>query len=276
MPSVKTSKFTALTYEGNLLKMRVALEEPVRYTLRLEKDEIDMNQLLGQQIHIAFEGRINCVNCGRITKKSFGQGFCYPCFIKAPENSECILRPELCRAHLGEGRDVEWEKAHHLQPHIVYLAQTDAIKVGITRTTQVPTRWIDQGARRALPIATVPYRYLAGQIEVALKDQFTDKTNWRNMLKNVVNDELHLEEHCELAHQWIPEELGEYILQECPITEIHYPVLEYPEKVKSLILDKNPVISSTLLGIRGQYLIFDNGEVFNIRNHSGYYIHLSY
>lgn len=256
--------------------MRVALEEPVHYTLKLQEDEIDMNQLLGQQIHIAFEGRINCINCGRLTKKSFAQGFCYPCFIKAPENSECIIRPELCRAHLGEGRDVAWEKAHHLQPHIVYLAQTDAIKVGITRSTQVPTRWIDQGAKRALPIATVPYRYLAGLIEVALKHQFTDKTNWRNMLKDVITDGLHLEEHCELAHQRIPEDLHEYVLQECPITEIEYPVLAYPEKVKSLGLDKNPIISSTLLGIRGQYLIFENGEVLNIRNHSGYYIHFSF
>jgi len=264
-----------VTYEGNLLKMRVALGEPVQYTLKLEEDEIDMNQLIGQDIHIAFDGRINCINCGRAIKKAYGQGFCYPCFINAPQNSECIIRPELCRAHLGEGRDVEWEEKHHMQPHIVYLAQTDAIKVGVTRDVQVPTRWIDQGARKALPIAEVPYRYLAGLIEVSLKAQFTDKTNWRNMLKNITKEGLHLEENCVTAHQNIPEDLQEYVLQECPITEISYPVLEYPTKVKSLGLDKNPVISSKLLGIRGQYLILEDGQVINIRNHSGYYISLS-
>ncbi|MEK6480196.1 DUF2797 domain-containing protein [Catalinimonas sp. 4WD22] len=265
-----------MTYEGNLLKMRVALENPVRYTLKLQEDEIDMNQLLGQTIHIAFDGRINCVNCGRAIKKAFGQGFCYPCFINAPQNSECILRPELCRAHLGEGRDVEWEEKHHLQPHIVYLAQTDAIKVGVTRSTQVPTRWIDQGARKALTIAEVPYRYLAGKIEVELKDQFTDKTNWRNMLKDVEREGLQLENYCKEAQMFLSDEVQEYVLDECPVTEIHYPVIEYPKKVKSLGLDKNPVISSKLLGIRGQYLILEDGEVFNIRNHSGYYISFSY
>ncbi len=265
-----------MTYEGNLLKMRVALAEPVQYTLKLEEDKIDMNQLLGQTIHLAFEGRINCINCGRLTKKAFGQGFCYPCFINAPQNSECIIRPELCRAHLGEGRDMEWDTAHHLQPHIVYLALTDAIKVGVTRDTQVPTRWIDQGARQALPIAEVPYRYLAGKIEVALKDHFTDKTNWRNMLKNVVKEDLRLEDYWEQAQKYLSDDVQEYVLANCPITEIHYPVLEYPEKVKSLGLDKNPMISSKLLGIRGQYLILENGEVFNVRNHSGYFVHFSF
>jgi hypothetical protein len=265
-----------MTYEGNLLKMRVALTDPVQYTLMLEEESLDMNQLIGQKIHLSFEGRINCINCGRLTKKSFGQGFCYPCFRDSPQNSECIIKPELCRAHLGEGRDVEWEKAHHLQPHIVYLAQTDAIKVGVTRSTQVPTRWIDQGARRAIPIAEVPYRYLAGRIEVALKAQFTDKTNWRNMLKNVTKDDMYVTDYYEQARSAMPEELHQYLVQDYTVTEIHYPVEAYPDKVISLNLDKNPVISSTLLGIRGQYLILEDGQVFNIRNHSGYYVHLSF
>ena len=265
-----------MTYEGNLLKMRVALEDPVQYTLMLGEDAIDMNTLLGQEIHLAFEGRINCINCGRLTKKAFGQGFCYPCFRDAPQNAECIVRPELCRAHLGEGRDVDWEKEHHLQPHIVYLAQTDKVKVGVTRSTQVPTRWIDQGAWKAMPIAEVPYRYLARKIEVALKARFTDKTNWRNMLKNVTDDAMRVEDYCQSAHQALPDDLQQYLLDECQVTEIHYPVEQYPGKVKSLTLDKHPVISSTLLGIRGQYLILEDGQVFNVRNHSGYFVHLSY
>jgi hypothetical protein len=265
-----------MIYEGNLLKMRVALEDPVRYTLMLGDEAIDMNALLGQVIHLAFEGRINCINCGRLTRKAFGQGFCYPCFRDSPQNSECILRPELCRAHLGEGRDVAWEKEHHLQPHIVYLAQTDKVKVGVTRSTQVPTRWIDQGARRAMPIAEVPYRYLAGKIEVALKDHFKDKTNWRNMLKDVTEDSLYVADFCQLAQDYIPKELQKYRLKSSPVTEIHYPVEEYPTKVKSLTFSKHPVITSTLLGIRGQYLILEDGQVFNVRNHSGYYAYLSY
>jgi len=264
-----------MTYEGNLLKMRVALQNPVTYTLKLGDDLIDMNALVGHEIHLSFEGRINCVNCGRLTKKSFGQGFCYPCFRDAPQNAECIIKPELCRAHLGEGRDVAWEKEHHLKPHIVYLAQTDKIKVGVTRSTQVPTRWIDQGARRAIPIAEVPYRYLAGQIEVALKQKFSDKTNWRNMLKDVSDEDMFVADYCELAQNHLPEELQQYQVQECSVTEIQYPVEAYPDKVKSLNLNKHPVISSTLMGIRGQYFILEDGQVFNVRNHSGYYVHFS-
>ncbi len=264
-----------MTYEGNLLKMRVALEDPVQYTLMLNEEAIDMNALVGSKIHISFEGRINCINCGRLTKKSFGQGFCYPCFRDSPNNSECILKPELCRAHLGEGRDIAWEEEHHLKPHIVYLAQTDKIKVGVTRSTQVPTRWIDQGARRAMPIAEVPYRYLAGKIEVALKAHYSDKTNWRNMLKDVSEEGMHIADYCENAQSYLPDDLKEYLLEDCPVTEIRYPVEAYPTKVKSLTLDKHPMISSTLLGIRGQYLILEDGQVFNIRNHSGYFIYLS-
>ena len=263
------------TYEGNLHKMKTALIEPVEYTLILNEEPVAMNELIDREITLQFDGRINCVNCGRLTKKSFSQGFCYPCFIKAPQNSECIIRPELCRAHLGEGRDPAWEEAHHLQPHIVYLAQTDVVKVGVTRTTQIPTRWIDQGAWKAVPIANVPYRYLAGVIEVALKSHFTDKTNWRNMLKDETNDELDLATFYQTVIEQLPEEHQEYYYTDASITEIHYPVLQYPRKVKSVVLDKQPEIPGRLTGIRGQYLIFGDGRVFNVRNHSGYYVQLA-
>ena len=263
------------TYEGNLLKMRTQLDDPVRYTLLMNGEPVAMNDLIGQTIEIQFDGQINCINCGRLTKKSYGQGFCYPCMIKSPQNSECIIRPELCRAHLGEGRDVEWEKKHHLQPHVVYLAQTDAVKVGVTRDTQVPTRWIDQGAWKAIKIAEVPYRYLAGQIEVALKSHFTDKTNWRSMLTDKTNEAVDLPEYSHSVADQIPEELREYYCSDCPVTDIHYPVLQYPTKVKSLGLEKNPHVEGRLTGIRGQYLMFGDGQVLNIRNHSGYYVYLS-
>jgi len=264
-----------MTYEGNLRKMQTTLTNPVQYTLDLHREPVLINDLLDKNITISFDGQINCINCGRLTKKSFGQGFCYPCFIKSPQNSECIIHPELCRAHLGEGRDPEWEKEHHLKPHIVYLAQTDVIKVGVTRSTQVPTRWIDQGAWKAAPIAQVPYRYLAGSIEVALKAHFTDKTNWRNMLKDETNDKLDLNEYRHHVEKQLPQEFREYYTVDAPVTEIHYPVLAYPKKVKSMLLSKQPEITGRLTGIRGQYLIFGDGRVLNIRNHSGYYVQLT-
>ncbi|MEM9832974.1 MAG: DUF2797 domain-containing protein [Bacteroidota bacterium] len=264
-----------MNHEGNLRKMSTRLTAPVEYTLLLNEEELAVNELIGKEISLRFDGQINCINCGRLTKKSFAQGFCYPCFKKSPQNSECIIRPELCRAHLGEGRNLDWEKKHHLQPHIVYLAQTDVVKVGVTRSTQVPTRWIDQGAWKATPIASVPYRYLAGAIEVALKAHFTDKTNWRNMLKDETNDELSLATFQQQVQEFIPQEFSEYYIADAPITEIEYPVLNYPNKVKSISLDKQPEIEGRLTGIRGQYWLLGDGRVFNVRNHGGYYVYLS-
>lgn len=261
-----------MEYEGNLRKMKTILSSPIQYTLSLNEDQIPVNELVGSEIQLEFNGRINCINCNRLTKKAFGQGFCYPCFIKAPQNSECIIHPELCRAHLGEGRDPDWEKEHHLKPHVVYLAQTDVVKVGVTRDTQVPTRWIDQGAWKAVPIASVPYRYLAGSIEVALKANFTDKTNWRNMLKNKTDDDLSLTSHRQDSLNYIPAEFKEFYIPDAPVSTLEYPVLSYPNKVKSVLLTKQPTFSGRLVGIRGQYLIFGDGRVFNIRNHSGYYV----
>src|SRR5688572_27966152 len=145
-------------YLGNISKMKTQLNDIVEYSLVLGDDRVGMNALLDQSISLTHTGRIFCVSCGKQTKKSFGQGFCYPCFMNSPDNAECIIKPELCRAHLGEGRDVEWEKNHHLQPHYVYLALSNEVKVGVTRNTQVPTRWIDQGASAAIIIAEVPYR----------------------------------------------------------------------------------------------------------------------
>ena len=255
--------------------MRTHLDDPVRYTLFMNGEPVDMNALIGETIALQFDGQINCINCGRLTKKSYAQGFCYPCMIKSPQNSECIIRPELCRAHLGEGRDVEWEKKHHLQPHVVYLAQTDGVKVGVTRDTQVPTRWIDQGAWKAIKIAEVPYRYLAGQIEVALKAHFTDKTNWRSMLTDKTNEEVDLQAYHESVVDQLPEALRAYYCGDCPMTDIHYPVMQYPNKVKSVGLEKNPQLEGRITGIRGQYLMFGDGRVLNIRTHSGYYVQLS-
>jgi hypothetical protein len=261
--------------EGNLHKMPAVLTEgDILYKLHLS-EEIEMNALVGKRISIVYAGRINCRKCEKKTKNSFGEGFCYPCFSSAPEAAECIIRPELCRAHLGEGRDVEWEERNHNTPHVVYFAATDIVKVGVTRSTQVPTRWIDQGASSAIRVAETPNRYEAGRLEVALKSEFADKTNWRKMLRNEVNDEIDLEEEKWSLHDRLPSDLTTYFTEDDEIIELNYPVDEFPEKVTSLNLDKSPNIEGVLKGIKGQYLIFEGGKVFNVRRHTGYFIELN-
>lgn len=251
--------------------MTTAFAEPIQYSLNLGDENLRINDFLGKKISLQFEGRINCVACGRLTKKAFGQGFCYPCFRDAPQNAECILRPELCEGHLGKGRDPEWEKKYHVQPHYVYLALSSGLKVGITRGTQVPTRWIDQGASQAILLAEVPYRRLSGEIEVALKEHYNDKTNWQRMLKNEVL-ESDLYDKKKEAADLLPDTLQQYVLKNEKVWNLNFPHLDIPEKVKSLRLEKQPMVEGVLTGIKGQYLILDNYNVINIRNHAGYFV----
>ena len=258
---------------GNIDKMIASLGETVDYLLPLNDQMVKMNQLIGSKIKIEYLNQINCTVCGRVTKKSFAQGFCYPCFINSPENSECIIRPELCKGHLGEGRSPEWELSHHVQPHFVYLAASSDIKVGVTRATQVPTRWMDQGASKALVLAQTPNRFLAGVLEVYLKSFLTDKTDWRKMLKGEQTNKSLLEVK-EQMFEKLNEDQRQYFVAENKITEINYPVLSWPEKVNSINLEKVPIVEGKLNGIKGQYLIFDNGNVMNLRSHTGYKINL--
>jgi hypothetical protein len=258
----------------HIKKMKTSLLETGEVEYRAE--DLLVNDLIGKLIEFRFLNQINCIVCGRKTNKSFAEGMCFPCFRDSPQNSPCILKPELCEGHLDNGRDVEWEKEHHVQPHIVYLALTDQTKVGITRKTQVPTRWIDQGAWKVIKLAEVPYRQLSGVIEVALKEKFTDKTNWRTMLQNQLNEEVDLVERKKYAASILPEELQQFVLEDDSVTTLHYPVIEYPTKITALSFDKHPEFEAVLKGIKGQYLIFDNGRVLNFRKHSGYQIELSY
>ena len=262
--------------QGNLRKMRTELKETVQYKLTLNKNEIEVNDLLGKKISLEFQQTINCVKCGRETKKSFAQGFCYPCFTSAPETEECVLRPELCRAHEGVARDMEYAKSHCLIDQHVYLSITSDIKVGVTRHTQIPTRWIDQGAGAAIILATTPNRHTAGLIEVALKQHMADKTNWRNMLKCVVKEEYDLLDEKETVAELLDYEMQQYISDNDEVTEITYPMLEIPQKVTSLNFDKTPSIEGTLTGIKGQYLILDNQYVLNIRKFGGYLVNVNY
>ena len=258
-----------------LSKMLTQHHEPVIYELACDAYKIDFNSLINRKIKISWNGVITCRKCAKKTKKSFGDGFCYSCFVSAPEASPCILKPELCQAHLGFGRDLEYEEKNHNQPHAVYLAATDKVKVGVTRTTQIPTRWIDQGANEAIVLAITPYRYLAGVLEVALKSIYSDKTNWRNMLKNFTDESIDLEEEKWSCYELLPNDLQQYFIEDDTIYNFIYPAEKYPNKVSSINLQKTPLIEGVLTAIKGQYLIFDNEYVFNVRRHTSFEIELN-
>jgi hypothetical protein len=264
-----------MQYTGNLLKMRTELHNPVQYYLTLDHQEILMNDFIGKQVEINYLNEINCIGCGAKTIKSFAQGYCYKCLISRPETEECVLNPELCRAHEGHARDMAYAEKNCLSPHYVYLAVSSDLKVGVTRQMQIPTRWIDQGASRAIKLAETPYRALAGDIEVELKQYFNDKTAWQKMLKGLEDKTINLLEAKQRAYEYLPEELAVYVTEDDEITEINYPMPQFPTKVSSLSLDKQAQISGILTGIKGQYLVFDNSKVFNVRKHNGYKIELS-
>lgn len=269
-----------MSVEGNLRKMRTELNEQgeAQYYLRLYDvlepgNEIYLNDFIGDVITISFNGVINCVVTGKRIKKTYGEGMSYDAFIQSPLAVESIIRPELSRIHEGVAlRDEEWERQHHLQPHYTYLSLTSGIKVGVTRVTQIPYRWIDQGAIEGIILAETPYRQAAGLIEVALKDHIADKTNWRKMLKGETEAQMTLTEAKDQLKAYVPDDLHQYIVSDDSILHINYPILHYPEKVKSMKLDKVPEISKKLVGIKGQYLIFDDNTVLNIRSHAGYSI----
>ncbi|WP_372933271.1 DUF2797 domain-containing protein [Mariniphaga sediminis] len=264
-----------MNFEGNIFKMRTELATPVNYFLPVGEQEVEMNKLIGKEIKMHFSGQINCISCGKTTKTSFNQGFCYTCLQTAPESSESVVRPELSKSHFGIARDMEWAEKHDLIDHFVYLAVATELKVGVTRCHQIPTRWIDQGASFALKIAQTPNRHIAGIIEVFLKKYFTDRTNWQAMLKSSGNKNIDLLEEKKNALQLLPVELQKYYCKDDEITAIDYPLSVPPQKVKSVSFDKTPDIVETLKGIKGQYLIFENNTVLNIRKHNGYYLNIS-
>lgn len=257
-----------MKYTGVLKKMRTEFLNPIAYYLDMETDFINMNQLLNKKIQLDFV-KHQCLNCGA-NKPIYRQGFCKSCFFETPRAGDWIMRPELSTAHLDkEDRDLAYEKSVQLQPHIVYLANSSNVKVGVTRKQQVPTRWIDQGAHEAIEIVEVPNRYLAGITEVALKEYVADKTNWRKMLTNT-NEDIDLVAKKEELARFIPDEAKEYYLENnTKETSIEFPVDAYPEKVKSLNLEKEGSYTGTLKGVKGQYLLFEDNTVFNVRANEG-------
>lgn len=267
----------------NLDKMEVELlDGKAVYRLVTPEGPVLMNELIGTSFKLHFHKEINCTNCGKKTAKSYSGGYCYPCSIKLAECDMCILRPETCHFEKGTCRQPDWGLSNCMIPHYVYLANSSGLKVGITRTSQIPIRWIDQGAIQALPILKVGTRYQSGVFEKLLSSEINDKTDWRKMLKGDPEEidlssmrdelfELFGDDLDDLESKFGSEHVS--ILENEPIVDIEYPVLTYPEKVTSMSLDKNEVVGGKLLGIKGQYLIFDVG-VINIRSHTGYKVHL--
>jgi len=264
---LKILKICEMIYQGVLKKMMTENAEEIQYYLDMKTDFLNMNQLINKEISLNFV-TYECLNC-HLEKEIYRQGYCKSCFFDAPNTGDWIMRPELSKAHLDEeDRDLTYEKSVQLQPHIVYLANSGNVKVGVTRKTQVPTRWIDQGAHEAIEIVEVPNRYLAGITEVALKEHVGDKTNWRKMLKNDIED-VNLLAWREKLKDFIPEEAKQYFIENNAETLLKFPVLKYPEKPKSLNLIKTPSYKGRLVGVKGQYLIFEDQTVFNVRSNEG-------
>lgn len=264
--------------QGNLSKLQVQLDDPVRYFLPIDETRLDLNACLGRPIRLTYSGIINCIHCTREIKKSFNQGYCFPCFRRLARCDICYVRPEKCHYRAGTCREPQWGEANCMQAHVVYLSNTSALKVGITRRSQIPVRWIDQGAVQALPIFEVDERYHSGRIETLFKAHISDRTDWRRMLKAQAElidllahrDNLKARIGAELSR--LRNELGEHAIRSLNNVEtvsIAYPVERYPKTVKALNLDKTPSITGILMGIKGQYLILDTG-VLNVRKFAGY------
>ena len=169
---------------GSIRKMTARLETPVvQYAFRLDELEVPVNPLIGQTLRLEYLGAIHCSHCGRKTKTSFSQGYCYPCMTKLAECDVCIMSPERCHYDAGTCREPSWGEQFCMTDHVVYLANSSGIKVGITRASQLPTRWLDQGASQALPILRVATRQQSGLVEDLLRSQVADRTNWRALLK---------------------------------------------------------------------------------------------
>ena len=257
--------------EIRLSKLVVKHENPVRYSLNTGESLVDLNALIGSKISVVFNGQIVCSCCGKNTKKSFVQGYCYKCFTSSPETEACILKPELCGAQWGEARDLNWAKENHLQPHVVYLSYTSNFKVGVTRKSQLPTRWIDQGAIAAIALLEVPNRHIAGVVECFMKTHFLDKTSWKKMI-SLRAEQISFRDSCELFLKHLPSEFEQYLIPNPSEAYFNYPLDLQNEVLNTINLDVEKQFEKYLMGIKGQYLIFNDGTAINIRKYAGYMV----
>jgi hypothetical protein len=267
----------------HLSKMQTEHSLPIQYSLKAGDTDINFNQLIGKKLTLSHTGNIHCTHCGRRSNKSFSQGYCYPCFSKLAQCDSCMMSPERCHFESGTCREPEWAEQFCMTDHIVYLANSSGLKVGITRLNQVPTRWMDQGAIQALPIIRVATRQQSGLVEDALRAYASDRTNWRTMLKgeieeiDLVSERDDILDKASVAITELQTRFGIHAIQlidESDVYEFEYPVDSYPTKIKTHNLDKTPIVEGVLEGIKGQYLIFDTG-VINIRKFTAYEVDIS-
>jgi hypothetical protein len=283
IPAAQVASESGRFASGQLRKLDIRLPAEngqADYTLRAGEQRMGLNAWLGQRVRLHHTGEIHCVECGRATRKSFGQGHCYPCFSSLAHCDLCMMRPETCHYFQGTCRDPAWGERHCFRPHTVYLANASGLKVGITRGTNTPTRWLDQGAIQALPILDVDTRQQSGLVETLFKSHVSDRTNWRAMLKGEVEpldliaerDRLlaRLEPGLAALRQRVGEDAIRTVDDVLPLA-IDYPVLEWPRKIVSFNLDKSPTVEGTLMGLKGQYMILDTG-VINLRKFAGYQV----
>jgi len=277
-PQSEPHMVTQATQTGHLRKMTTALQEPVRYELTFDSGSLAIDPSAQPTVTLQYSGKISCINCGRVSNKSFSQGYCYPCFSSLPECDTCIMSPEKCHFAAGTCRDPAWGETWCMQTHYVYLANSSGVKVGITRQNQIPTRWMDQGAIQAMAILKVSTRQLAGFAEAIIRQHVSDRTRWQAMLKGEV-EPLVLIDEWKTIKNLVKDELTALqtehgadaivFIDALEPIDIQYPIIEHPTKVKSFNLDKTPQVQGVLKGIKGQYLILDTG-VINIRKFSGY------
>lgn len=273
------------TIDGQLRKMQAILPADGRaqYQLSLAEQTVAMHDLIGKPLQFDYAGAIFCQNCQRKTNKSYSGGFCFPCSQRLAQCDLCFMKPETCHFEQGTCREPDWGLAVCMQDHIVYLANSSGVKVGITRIGQVPTRWLDQGATQALPIFRVKSRYQSGLVEVMFKQHVADRTDWRKMLKgdaepvDLAAQRDRLMTECADDIVALQKQFDDGAIQPLPAEQsvtIEYPVAQYPEKIKALNFDKTPQVEGVLQGIKGQYLLLDCG-VLNIRKFAGYQVSLS-
>ena len=258
-----------MEFTGQISKMISNIENPVEYSLPIGENKLILNKYIGELIQINFNNKIRCINCNNKINKTYMQGYCYPCFISSPQTEECVFKPHLCQAHLGKARDIEWAKNNCLVPTYVYLSLTSNLKVGVTRHNNIPSRWIDQGAHYAIKFAKTPNRYLAGLIELEISKYISDRTQWRKMILGQY-DEVDLIKKKNDLQEYLPSKLKKYYLNNEDIIELKYPIIKNLEKIKSFNNKKFKSIKESLIGIKGQYLMFNDNHVLNVRKYSGY------
>ena len=262
-----------MQYFGQISKMVSSLANPIKYKLPIGVETLNLNEQIGLKIKISYEGKITCIACNKKINKTYMQGYCYPCFILLPQTEECVFKPHLCRAHKGKARDMNWAKKNCLTTTYVYLSLTSNLKVGVTRASHIPSRWIDQGAHYAIKFAETPNRFLAGMIELELSTHISDRTKWRQMIQGTY-DMIDLVYKKNELSSIISHKYKQYIINDNDLVQLQYPMVNIPNKIISINLDKNPEVSGILTGIKGQYIIIDNERVLNIRKYTGYFINI--